>query len=41
MNESLIWFALGVVFIVGLALYMDKHRAEDQDERDGSHHPAA
>lgn len=33
-NESLTWFALGVAFIVGLALYMDKHRAEDQDKRD-------
>lgn len=36
--ESLMWFALGVAFIVGLALYMDGHRAEDQDKRNGSHH---
>lgn len=40
MNESLMWFALGVAFIVGLALYMDRHRVEDQDKRDSTRHHA-
>ena len=36
MNEFLMWFALGVAFVVGLALYMDRHRAEGQDKRDSN-----
>lgn len=35
MNESLMWFGLGVAFIVGLALYMDCHRLEERDKREG------
>ena len=34
--ESLMWFALGVAFIVGLALYMDRHRAEGRNKRDSN-----
>lgn len=38
--ESLVGFTVGVVFIVAVALYMDRHRAEDRDKRDSSHRHA-
>jgi len=39
--DSLIWFGLGVAFIVGLALYMNNHRAGDQKKGGYGHHTPA
>lgn len=39
--DPLFWFGIGVVFIVGLAVYMNSHRAEDQKkDGHGDHTPA-
>lgn len=38
--ESLVGFALGVAYIVGLALYMNSHRAEDHERRIETQHHA-
>jgi len=38
--ESLFGFTLGVAFIVGLALYMNCHRAEDHEKRIENRHHA-
>lgn len=38
--ESLIGLTLGVAFIVGLALYMNGHRAEEHKKRTETRHHA-
>ncbi|WP_018079325.1 hypothetical protein [Thiobacillus denitrificans] len=38
--ESLIGFTLGVAFIVGLALYMNSHRADDHEKGSETRHHA-
>lgn len=38
--EAIVGYTIGVAFIVGLALYMNRHRAEDQHKNQGKQHHA-
>jgi hypothetical protein len=38
--ESMIVAGLGVAFLCAIAIYADRHRAEDKEKEKGKHHHA-
>lgn len=41
MPVEILGYAAGVAFIIGLAIFIDRHRAEDKEEKGkGKHHHA-